>query len=124
MPNPSNMQIQPPSNWQDFESLCCDFWRRIWNDKNTKKNGRQGQPQAGVDVYGRPNKGNEWAGVQCKEKDNITDKKLTKNEIINEANKAKNFKPKLSQFIIATTGPKDVKIDELCREITDNNKKD
>lgn len=118
MPNPSNMQIPPPSNWQDFESLCCDLWRRIWKDENTKKNGRQGQPQAGVDVYGRPNKGNEWAGVQCKGKDNFTDKKLTKKEVTTEVEKAKSFKPKLSEFIIATTGPKDAKIDELCREIT------
>lgn len=64
MPLFNALQIPPPANWQDFETLCCDLWRRIWNDPNTQKNGRQGQPQHGVDIYGRPGEGHEWAGVQ------------------------------------------------------------
>ena len=119
MPNFANQQIPPPANWQDFELLCCDLWRAIWQDPNALRNGRQGQPQHGVDVYGRPNLGHLWAGVQCKGKDNYANKILTEDEVRVEVEKAKGFKPGLSEFIIATTGPKDSKIEELSRTITE-----
>ncbi|MGQ3685945.1 MAG: hypothetical protein ACUBOA_13210 [Candidatus Loosdrechtia sp.] len=112
MPTFSNSQILPPANWQDFQSICCDLWRQIWKDPNTQKNGRQGQSQYGVDVYGRPDQGDAWAGVQCKGKDNYSNKSLTQDEVEDEVEKALNFKPKLSQFIIATTGVRDAKIQE------------
>lgn len=118
MPTFSSVQIPPPANWQDFEQLCCDLWRAIWNDPNTRRHGRQGQPQCGVDVFGRPDQKDKYAGVQCKGKDNYTNKRLTKREVKAEVEKAKSFKPALSEFIIATTGPKDAKIEELARVIT------
>ena len=58
-----SQQIPPPKNWQDFESLCADLWTKIWKDPDTQMHGRQGQAQYGVDVYGRPNQGQEYAGV-------------------------------------------------------------
>lgn len=118
MPYFSNLQIPPPSHWSDFESLCCDLWRVIWEDPNTKKNGRQGQLQNGVDIYGRPHEGNLWSGIQCKCKNNDLNKNLTASEVEEEIQKAKSFVPRLSEFIIATTGPKDTKIEELARKIT------
>ncbi|MEK6858061.1 MAG: hypothetical protein AABX39_05735, partial [Nanoarchaeota archaeon] len=90
-----------------------------WKDPNTQENGRQGQPQHGVDVYGRPDQGEDWAGVQCKGKDNYSDKSLTQKKVEDEIKKALTFKPKLSQFIVATTGVRDEKIQELARIITD-----
>src|SRR3989304_6903736 len=119
MPTFFSSEIPPPSNWQDFETLCCDLWREIWKDPNTQKNGRQGQPQHGVDIVGRPDQGSRWAGVQCKGKDNYDDRSLTEKEVKAEVEKAKSFEPELSQFIIATTGPKDAKIEELARIITE-----
>ena len=107
MPNFLNSQVPPPRHWQDFEDMCCDLWREIWDDRNTQKNGRQGQSQNGVDVYGRPNQGQSWAGVQCKGKDNYADKSLTEKEVEEEVTKAKSFEPPLSEFIIASTGPKE-----------------
>lgn len=124
MPHFSNLQIPPPSHWSDFESLCCDLWREIWEDLNTKKNGRQGQPQNGVDIYGRPHKGNLWGGIQCKCKNNDLNKNLTASEVEEEIQKAKSFVPRLSEFIIATTGPKDAKIEELARKITQEHLKE
>lgn len=117
-PGLSNFQIPPPSNWQDFESLCCDLWRAIWKDPNTQKNARQGQPQGGVDIFGRPDEGTVWAGVQCKDKDNYDEKSLTEKEILAEVEKAKSFSPKLSSFTIATSGKRDGKVQELSRTIT------
>ena len=119
MPIFSSSQIPPPKNWQDFEDLCCDLWRAIWKDPNTQKNGRQGQIQHGVDIYGRPNQETLWAGVQCKGKGNYNNELLTEQEVENEVVKAKSFEPKLSEFIIATTAPKDIKIETLARKITE-----
>src|SRR3972149_6158774 len=119
MPTFFSSEIPPPSNWQDFETLCCDLWREIWKDPNTQKNGRQGQPQNGVDIFGRPDQGNHWAGIQCKGKDNYSDKSLTEGEVRREVEKAKSFTPKLSQFIVATTGLKDGRLQELARSITE-----
>ena len=118
-PGLSNFQIPPPANWQDFESLCWDLWRAIWNDPNTQKNARQGQPQNGVDIFGRPDNGNEWAGVQCKVKNNYNEKSLTEEEILVEVEKAKSFDPKLKSFTIATSGKRDVKFEAISRIITD-----
>ena len=123
MPTLSHLQVPPPKTWQDFETLCCDFWRAIWKDPNAKKNGRQGQEQYGVDVYGNPNQQALWAGVQCKGKDNYTDKKLTEDELRAETDKAKSFIPKLSHFTMATTGPRDAVIQRVDRMISDSNRK-
>ena len=87
----SGLQIPPPANWQDFETLCCDLWRSIWKDSNTQKNWRWGQPQHAVDICGRPNQEDSWAGVQCKGKDNYTNKSLAEKEVRDEVEKAKSF---------------------------------
>lgn len=120
----SDFQTSPPSNWQKFESLCRDLWREIWNDPNTQKNGREGQKQNGVDIFGRPNKGILFAGIQCKWKKNDLNKNITEKEVKEEVQKAKNFVPRLSEFIIATTGSKDAKIEELARIITQEHEKE
>lgn len=79
------IQIQPPENWQDFETLCKKLWGEIWHCTDTiKKNGRSGQNQCGVDVYGAPNDGIEYYGIQCKGKDNYTQSQLTKKEVDEE----------------------------------------
>lgn len=108
--------IRPPENWQDFESLCKKLFGELWAcPMKIKKNGRLGQPQAGVDVYAIPEgKSNYW-GIQCKGKDNYTKAKLTKKEIYEEINNAKSFKPNLETFIFCTTAVKDSKIEEYVR---------
>lgn len=118
----SAMQIPPPKDWQEFERLCCDLWSRIWGDPSTCQNGRQGQPQHGVDVYGCPQKGGSLAGVQCKGKDNYTNQTLTEVEVNEEVKKAKEFKPALSEYIIATSGVRDEKIQEVVRKISEEHK--
>ncbi|CDN30496.1 hypothetical protein BN938_0391 [Mucinivorans hirudinis] len=93
------------------------LWGEIWNCSDTiKKNGRSGQIQCGVDVYGAPNNGIEYYGIQCKCKDNCTKSQLTKKEIDEEIEKAKSFKPQLKVFYFATTAVRDAKIEEYIRE--------
>jgi len=90
----------------------------IWRDRGAKKNGRSGQPQAGVDVYGRQRQ--RWIGVQCKQKDNQLRKMVTVKELEHEVREALNFKPKLAGFILATTGAADAKVQQRARELTDD----
>src|SRR5258708_1121280 len=103
-----SQMLTPPGDPAGFESLCLELWRVIWQDSNAQKNGRNGQPQAGVDVFGQHE--GKWIGVQCKQKDQLLWSKLTTDELEVEVEKAKQFQPPLSAFILATTGPADVKV--------------
>jgi tetratricopeptide (TPR) repeat protein len=116
MPGIADRQIPPPSNWQDFESLCADLWTRIWGDPATQRNGRQGQRQQGVDIYGRPGQGDSWAGVQCKLKGLGT--ALTQDELLQEAEKVRGFRPPLAALIVATTARRDARLQEVARLLT------
>jgi hypothetical protein len=117
MPLPVTSQYAPPQSWEEFESLCCDLYERLWNDRSTQKHGRQGQPQGGVDVYGRPD-GHNYAGVQCKKKAIWPPTDLTIAEIDEEVAKAKTWKPGLKQYIVATTAPNDDKVQAHARGLT------
>lgn len=113
------VELSPPALWQDFERLTLDYARRIWGDPGAARNGRQGQSQAGVDVYGTNNDAKEFTGIQCKKKVNATapSKRLTASEIDREIECAKSFAPKLDRFIIATTGPRDGDLQEHVRKV-------
>lgn len=104
-----------PENWQDFESLCKKLWGEIWQCPEIKKNGRAGQTQNGVDVYGIPSFDDEYYGIQCKGKDEYTHKQLTVKEIDKEIEKAKSFEPKLKKLYFATTAVKDAEIEKVIR---------
>lgn len=116
-------QICKPQNWQDFESLCKILWTHVWEltPGDVKKNGRMGQAQHGVDVYGKPKGCGSYIGIQCKGKDDYTQASLTELEIDNEIEKAKNFKPYLHKLIFATTANKDSQIEEYIRVKNINN---
>jgi hypothetical protein len=111
-----DQQIAPPKSWEKFEDLCLALCRAEWGDVNTTKNGRQGQKQAGVDVFGHNIKqgGGLW-GVQCKQKNSGVGSKLTKKDIKAELAKADTFQPKLAHWIIATTAATDAKLQEYVR---------
>lgn len=117
--------LRKPENWQYFESLCKKLWGELWEiPYKIKKNGRLGQPQNGVDVYGIPKNEKGYWGIQCKGKnDDYLNSKLTNLEIDEEIKKAKKFSPKLEVFIIATTQNKDVGIEQYVREKDIENRK-
>ncbi|MCB1526953.1 MAG: hypothetical protein KDJ45_04530 [Hyphomicrobiaceae bacterium] len=118
----NDKQILPPKNWQTFEDLCLELFRREWADRTATKNGRSGQPQHGTDISGRPRSAaGKWHGVQCKGKDAAYGAELTEKEIIEEAEKAKAFKPALEHWIIVTTAAKDGKLEEFARVLTVKN---
>src|SRR5437868_14880199 len=87
--------LLPPNNSADFESLCLAVWRELWQDHDAQMNGRNGQPQAGVDIYGRD--GDEWVGVQCNQKNALLWTELTVHELDFEVQHAHRFKPALTK---------------------------
>lgn len=113
------VEIAPPANWQDFERLTLDIAKVQWKDDYAERNGRQGQAQAGVDVYGYNYNQQEYVGIQCKKKNSsgIPSKQLTVAEIGSEVEAAKNFAPDLDRFIIATTGPRDANLQNHVRNL-------
>lgn len=113
------LQLPPPADWQEFERLCCDLWRRIWDDPNAQLNGREGQPQHGVDVFGQPQRGGKWAGVQCKLRSQLKERRLSGEDIRDEVKKARRFNPSLAEFIVATTAERDATAQLAAREITE-----
>lgn len=115
-------RLEIPKNWQDFETLCQMLWREIWSDPNTQKNGRQGQPQCGVDVFGRPNYTGTYAGVQCKDRDVALGSNLKATDLEDECKHATQFQPKISSFTLATTAPRDSSIQEHARKLTQTGK--
>ena len=101
-----NSEFLPPvQSPEDFESLCLDLFREIWEDPNAQKVGRSGQEQKGVDVVGRH--AGRQVGVQCKQKDALQGKRLTVAVLTEEVAKAKEFEPALDSFILATSSPRD-----------------
>ena len=118
----TNRVLPEPKNWQDFERLCFDLYRHIWKTTDADMNGRTGQPQAGVDVYGTDRVEDKFVGVQCKGKDQGYGANLTERELRDEIKKAKNFIPALDVFVLATTAPNDVNIQQTARIISREHK--
>lgn len=112
----ASLTLRRPSNWQDFETLCKKLWGEIWNCPEIKKNGRAGQAQHGVDVYGIPFGEDKYYGIQCKGKDEYTTKQFSEDEITSEIEKAKKFQPSLKKLYFATTAIKDARIEEFVRK--------
>lgn len=114
MPRLTDLQLAPLGNDDLFEDLCCELWKREWNDPTAQRHGRSGQSQQGVDVYGRRDEGAYYDGVQCK----AVAKPLTETELQREIDQAKQFDPPLKRLIVATTAPQDAKLEKYCRRIT------
>lgn len=114
--------LRKPANWQDFESLCKKLWGEIWNCPEIKKNGRNGQSQNGVDIYGIPSGETQYFGVQCKGKSEYSNQQFSEDEITNEIEKAKSFEPSLKKLYLATTAEKDVNIEAFVRKKNLENK--
>ncbi|MDB6122232.1 MAG: Tetratricopeptide domain protein [Pedosphaera sp.] len=113
----ADIEMWPPPNDPDaFESLCLDLWKEIWNDPGAQKNGRSGQSQAGVDVFGM--RDGQQVGIQCKQKNGLLRTKVTATELEQEVKAAKDFRPKLITFILATTGERDAHVQECARRLS------
>lgn len=112
-------QIAPPKEWGTFEDLCHALFKRVWQDPLAQKNGRRGQAQHGVDVFGSPNGDRRsYRGVQCKGKDSNYRSKAEWSEVLAEVAKAEKFSPKLEEWIFSTTAPADALLQKAARELS------
>lgn len=114
----SSFQLPPPTDWQAFERLCHALWIRLWSDPNAQQNGRSGQRQVGVDIYGTPAGSSRPHGIQCKSKDLLLGSRLTQAEVLAEVEEAKKFLPPLAELIIATSAESDAELQALARRTT------
>lgn len=114
MPSPTTTDLPIPRSWDEFEDICADLLKRLWHDPYVVRNGRDGQRQHGVDIYGKPvhlqGCGSGIAGVQCKR---VVE--LTEGDIRNEIEQATEFVPKLEKYLILTTLKRDASLQEYVR---------
>lgn len=111
-----DVKVFPLRESERFENLCLDIWKRKINDQHIQRNGRRGQEQHGVDIFGRRDGSMNWVGIQCKVK-SMGDR-LTETEVEEEIRKAMTFNPRLSEYIFATTAPRDQRLQEFVRQKT------
>ena len=125
MPTAATANLPTPKDWGEFEEICADLFSNEWGDRNAARNGRQGQRQNGVDIYGSPSTGG-LAGVQCKGKRGSWPPKqqITTTQIDREVAKAKSFTPPLTEFTIAVATPDDASLQQHARTITERHKKE
>ena len=112
-------QIAAPKEWGTFEDLCHALFKRVWKVPLAQKNGRRGQKQHGVDVFGSVDGDRRsYQGVQCKGKDANYGSSADWPEVLAEVAKAEHFSPKLQHWIFATTAPVDAALQKLARELS------
>jgi hypothetical protein len=119
MPTPSTSSLPPTKDWDEFENIVRDIYRRKWNDDHIQRYGRQGQSQHGIDIYGTKNDSNSYIAIQCK----CFDKKNLNEQIIrSDVLKAESFLPKINEYLIATTQSRDKKIQDFVRNLNEQRK--
>ncbi|KST60438.1 hypothetical protein AO398_14080 [Methylobacterium sp. GXS13] len=110
----SDFELRKPRDWQAFERAMLVLLRHELGDAGTQLNGRSGQAQSGVDISGQRTSDSRRVGMQCKRHD----RSLTERQLRDEVELALTFRPRLDEFILATTAEKDVAIEKAARLIT------
>ncbi|WP_031461894.1 hypothetical protein [Paenibacillus polymyxa] len=113
------IKIPEITNWAKFESLIHDLYA-VHLDP-IQKNGRSGQVQNGIDIYGY-NLSKELVGIQCKVKSkaDMSNKSFRQNlfsEIKSEAEKAATFNKNLKRFMFVTTAQRDSSIQQNTTDL-------
>lgn len=113
MPTFPTAELPVPESWDEFEAIVADVMKQEWSDPYITRNGRQGQRQDGVDIYGSPDHLDRGtSGIQCKNTSSV-DIQLVEDEV----EKAKDFTPPLDEYIFTCTAPSDARLQEEVREL-------
>jgi len=117
MTDPRFYRLPPPSTSEQFEWLCLDLWRIEWKDPNIQLVGRPGQAQDGIDVISDSAWGdNKYRAIQCK---NYKPASLLSKDIEHIAEQVvSSCTYPLVELVIATTVPRDAKLQQKAAEIT------
>ena len=65
MPTIASSNVPPPKSWDEFEDITLAAAKLRWNSSDFYRNGRPGQKQDGVDIWGHDDDDRQ-IGVQCK----------------------------------------------------------
>ena len=114
MPTISSMTLPRPDDFQEFESMTLAALAQRWRSPNLQKNGRPGQKQSGVDIYGADEIGRPVA-IQCKNFAQAPKLALVESEIAN----ADDYKGKLNTLFIATSADHDAKLQQEVRLLSE-----
>lgn len=123
MPLRYGLGLNPEADDVRFEVLIRDLCAEEWGDPNTKRYGRPGQKQHGVDCYGQlPGPAGGWAAAQCKA--HHPGERLTVDEVKAEVEKTRGFELPLSRYVVATTAPRDgtlqIEVDRISERTQQN----
>ena len=108
-------KFSQPDYWQEFEDMCKDLLNFEYTNPVLKAEKNTSKIQHGVDVFKFLSSG-DVIGLQCKKREIDNNNPLSISEIEEEIINAKNFKPQLRHFIIATSIKVDSKTKEFVRE--------
>ncbi|NOK17451.1 restriction endonuclease [Corallococcus carmarthensis] len=112
MPSPVTASLPLPKSWDEFEDIVADILKLRWGTPNVTRNGRSGQSQNGVDIYGRAKHlEGSYAGAQCKK----VSAPVAWEDVEREVNKADDFVPPLGEYLFATTASRDASIQKAAR---------
>ena len=114
MPTIYGMRLPEPSDWQEFELITRDAMHLKWDSPMLQRNGRPGQEQHGVDIYGADQLGRPVA-IQCKN----TIKQLSLKKIEAEIANAEGYGGRLLALYIATTAAMDAKLQKDVRVLSE-----
>src|SRR5262245_47309332 len=113
MPTIASSNVPTPRSWDEFEDITLAAAKLRWDSSDFYRNGRPGQKQDGVDIWGHDDD-DRHIGVQCKNTVDGISLATVKAEIAN----AEAFKPKLDRLYIATTAKRDAVLQKAVREIS------
>src|SRR5882757_8088418 len=89
-----SVALRPPKDWQAFERNARVLFACVLGDPLAKTNGRAGQRQNGVDIFGFRAESGTAVGVQCKGKASDYGRPISERELRHEIQAALNFVPK------------------------------
>lgn len=115
MPTYATARWPAPKSEDEWEEIVLDAMRLRWGDPDARRNGRRGQRQNGVDIYGRYTIKNENVGAQAKNSETITES-VIENEIL----KAEAFLPSLDRYYLVLSGPRDSGLEEQVRLLSES----
>jgi hypothetical protein len=113
MPTLAQMVIPLSASWSEFEDITRSSFKVRWKSPNLQRNGRGGQRQYGVDIYG-PDHLAQTVGIQCKKV-----AKLTIKDIKKEIAEADAVNPKVKALYIATSLPRGAKLFQAVRKLSE-----
>jgi hypothetical protein len=96
MPTIASSNVPTPKLWDEFEDITLAAAKLRWDSSDLYRNGRPGEKQDGVDIWGHDDD-NRHIGVQCKNTVDGISLTTVEAEIAN----AEAFEPKLDRLHIA-----------------------